>query len=102
MTPATRRQHRRCRFYLAEWCHLYLALRFQAEVRHRLVAAGAAWSPPSSAALPPLMYCPTASGALGPAAPAAGSVALDRCLKVWKVERLFPRREREEAVCRGA
>ena len=25
MTPATRRQHRRCRFYLAEWCHLYLA-----------------------------------------------------------------------------
>jgi hypothetical protein len=26
MTPATRRQHQQCRFYLADWCHLHLAL----------------------------------------------------------------------------
>ena len=52
MTPATRRQHRQCRFYLAEWCHLYLALRFQGEVRH------ASWQRGQRVAFQAAQRCP--------------------------------------------
>lgn len=51
MTPATR-WHSLCLFYLAEECHFYLALRFQAEVRHALWQRGQRGAPQAAQRCP--------------------------------------------------